>query len=173
MRHREALHPPRLLAVFNIQGSELVFLLLIALIVLGPEKLPDAIRKFTKTYAEFKKVAGGFQGELRQVLDEPMRELRGTADAIREAAMFDPEAAAEATPAAADERPKPMISEIVTRPAAEQREAGLNFGTPGARRAQPPERRDPAAADAAPAEAGTEVAESTESTESTDEGDAE
>ena len=136
--------------MFNIQGSELVFLLLIALLVLGPEKLPDAIRKFTKTYAEFKKVAGGFQGELRSVLDEPMRELRGTADAIRQAANLDgvenpadvlrqaanfdgdDPAAAPTAPAA---RPQPAVSEIAPRPAAaEQREATLNFGDPRARR---------------------------------------
>ena len=81
--------PPRLADVFNIQGSELIFLLLIALVVLGPEKLPDAVRKFAKAYAEFKKMANGFQGELRQALDEPMRELRDTADAMRAAANFD------------------------------------------------------------------------------------
>jgi sec-independent protein translocase protein TatB len=75
--------------VFNIQGSEMIFLLLIALIVLGPEKLPDAIRKFGRAYSEFKKMANGFQGELRDALDEPMRELRETADAMKSAADFD------------------------------------------------------------------------------------
>ena len=133
--------------MFNIQGSELVFLLLIALLVLGPEKLPDAIRKFTKTYAEFKKVASGFQGELRSVLDEPMRELRGTADAIRQAANLDGEetpsdvlrqaANSDAPASAASEspRPQPAVSEIASRPAAaQQREAALNFGDPRARR---------------------------------------
>ena len=71
--------------MFNIQGSELIFLLLVALVILGPEKLPDAVRKFTKAYTEFRKMANGFQGELKQVLDEPMRELRETADAMRDA----------------------------------------------------------------------------------------
>ncbi|MEI7547040.1 MAG: twin-arginine translocase TatA/TatE family subunit [Actinomycetota bacterium] len=126
--------------MFNIQGSELVFLLLIALLVLGPEKLPDAIRKFTRTYSEFKKVASGFQGELRQVLDEPMRELRGTADALRQAASFDPEApAAETAPEPTDEsaRPTPMVSEIAPRSGpADTGEAALNFGNPAAFRAR-------------------------------------
>jgi sec-independent protein translocase protein TatB len=81
--------PPRLRDVFNFSGSEIFFLLLIALVVLGPEKLPDAVRKFGKTYAEFKKVTSGFQSEFRQVLDEPMREMRETADAFRKAATFD------------------------------------------------------------------------------------
>lgn len=75
--------------MFNIQGSELIFLLLVALIVLGPEKLPDAMRRFGKAYGEFKKMANGFQGELRSALDEPMRELRDTADVMMKAAQFD------------------------------------------------------------------------------------
>jgi Tat protein translocase TatB subunit len=75
--------------VFNFSGSEIVFLLLLALIILGPEKLPDAVRKFGKTYAEFKKVTTGFQDELKSALDEPMREMRETADALRKAAQFD------------------------------------------------------------------------------------
>ncbi len=75
--------------MFNFSGSEIVFLLLLALIILGPEKLPDAIRSFGRTYAEFRKMTTGFQSELKQVLDEPMREMRQTADAIRQAADFD------------------------------------------------------------------------------------
>ena len=45
--------------MFNLSGSEIVFLLLLALIVLGPEKLPEAVRKFGKAYAEFKKMTTG------------------------------------------------------------------------------------------------------------------
>jgi sec-independent protein translocase protein TatB len=75
--------------VFNFSGSEIVFLLLLALIILGPEKLPDAIRSFGKTYAEFKKMTTGFQSELKTALDEPMREMRETADAFKQAASFD------------------------------------------------------------------------------------
>jgi sec-independent protein translocase protein TatB len=75
--------------VFNFSGSEIVFLLLLALIILGPEKLPDAIRSFGKTYAEFKKATTGFQSELKNALDEPMREMRETADAFKQAASFD------------------------------------------------------------------------------------
>ena len=75
--------------MFNFSGSEIIFLLLLALIILGPEKLPDAVRKFGKGYAEFKKVTTGFQQELKSALDEPMREMRETADAFRKAASFE------------------------------------------------------------------------------------
>jgi len=72
--------------VFNLQGSEIIAILLLALVVLGPEKLPDAVRKFTKTYSELKKMSTGFQSELKSALDEPMRELRETANLVRDAA---------------------------------------------------------------------------------------
>ena len=90
--------------MFNLSGSEIVFLLLIALIVLGPEKLPEAVRKFGKAYAEFKKMSSGFQSELKTALDEPMREMRETAEAFKKAANFDfldePDEADTAEPAA-------------------------------------------------------------------------
>ena len=72
--------------MFNLQGSEIVVILLLALVVLGPEKLPDAVRKFTKTYSELKKMSTGFQSELKSALDEPMREMRETANLVRDAA---------------------------------------------------------------------------------------
>ena len=122
--------------MFNVQGSELIFLLLIALIVLGPEKLPSAVRKFVKTYTEFKKMANGFQGELKQAFEEPLRELRGTADALKAAATFDDDTKAKpkasspaATPAESttdaaslSSRPTPAVSEV--------QGGKLNFGVP-------------------------------------------
>jgi sec-independent protein translocase protein TatB len=66
--------------VFNLSGSEVVFILLAALVVLGPEKLPGAIRQFGRIYSELRKMGQGFQSELRDAFDEPMRELRETAD---------------------------------------------------------------------------------------------
>jgi sec-independent protein translocase protein TatB len=75
--------------MFNLSGSEIVFLLLLALIVLGPEKLPEAVRKFGKVYGEVKKMSSGFQSELKSALDEPMREMRETAEAFKKAAKFE------------------------------------------------------------------------------------
>lgn len=72
--------------MFNLQGSEIIVILLLALVVLGPEKLPDAIRKFSQTYGELKKMGNGFQSELKSALDEPMREMRETADLVQRAA---------------------------------------------------------------------------------------
>jgi sec-independent protein translocase protein TatB len=69
--------------VFNLSGSEIVFILLAGLVVLGPEKLPGAIRQVGRIYSELRKMGQGFQDELRSTLDEPMRELRETADLAR------------------------------------------------------------------------------------------
>ncbi len=125
--------------MFNLQGSEMIFLVLIALVVLGPEKLPEAVRKFTKTYAEFKKTVGGFQTEFRDAMDEPMRELRETANAVRDAAKFDLDLDAKGGDASAMEKLTPPVSGIApktpttTTPAA-VRNTGLNFGGANPRR---------------------------------------
>lgn len=123
--------------MFNLQGSEIIFLLLIALVVLGPEKLPDAIRKFGRVYGELRKMANGFQGELRSAFDEPMREIRGTADAIRQAANLDlnvplntPLPGVNSEQAAVDAATPPAQGTGA-------REVGLDFGTAALKRQRP------------------------------------
>ena len=71
--------------MFNLSGSEIIVILLLALVVLGPEKLPEALRRAGRTYAELKKMGNSFQTEMRSVLDEPMKEMRDTADLLRKA----------------------------------------------------------------------------------------
>jgi sec-independent protein translocase protein TatB len=66
--------------VFNLSGSEVVFLLLIGLVVLGPEKLPDAMRKFGRLYQEIKNIASGVQRDLRTGFDDPLQEIKKTAE---------------------------------------------------------------------------------------------
>jgi sec-independent protein translocase protein TatB len=94
--------------VFNLQGSEIIFILLIALVVLGPEKLPGAIRRATKTYAELRKMGDSFQSEFKAVIDEPMRELRDTANLIKDQA--DPKKVAEAAEREAAENAKALAA---------------------------------------------------------------
>lgn len=84
--------------MFNLTGSEIVVILLLALVILGPEKLPDAIRRFGRTYAEFKRMSAGFQTEFRSVLEEPVREMRDTADMLGRATSFEPAKLEEPTP---------------------------------------------------------------------------
>lgn len=75
----------RLIAVFNVTGGEVLIILVVALIVLGPEKLPDMIRKAGRLYGELRKMSNGFQSELREAFEEPARELRETANLARNA----------------------------------------------------------------------------------------
>lgn len=74
--------------MFNFQGSELIIILLLALVVLGPEKLPEAMRRLGRFYGDLKKVSTSFQEEFRAAVDEPMRELRDTANTLRDSADF-------------------------------------------------------------------------------------
>lgn len=74
--------------MFNLQGSELIIILLLALVVLGPEKLPDAMRRAGRFYADLKKMSSSFQDEFKSAVDEPMREMRETANVLRDSADF-------------------------------------------------------------------------------------
>jgi sec-independent protein translocase protein TatB len=58
--------------VLNVGTGELLVVLLVALIVLGPDKLPQAARKVGQVLAEVRKVSSGFQSELRDAMKEPV-----------------------------------------------------------------------------------------------------
>jgi len=64
-------------------GSEVMFLLIIGLVVLGPEKLPDAIRRMGRLYAELKRMSSGVQTDLRKVMDEPLKEMMNTTNSVK------------------------------------------------------------------------------------------
>jgi sec-independent protein translocase protein TatB len=57
--------------VFNIGPEKLLLLFIIALVVLGPTKLPDAARTLGKALGEFRKVSGRLQNEVRDALADP------------------------------------------------------------------------------------------------------
>ena len=59
--------------MFNVGTGELLVILLIALIVLGPDKLPDAARKMGNIVGELRRMSGGFQAEMRHAMDELAR----------------------------------------------------------------------------------------------------
>ncbi len=93
--------------MFNVSGGEIIVILLLALVVLGPEKLPEALRRAGRTYAELKKMGNSFQTEMRSVLDEPMKEMRDTADLLRKAVDVTVETATTDTRAVP--RPSPAV----------------------------------------------------------------
>jgi len=58
--------------VFNVGTPELLVILLVALIVLGPNKLPEVARQIGKALAEVRRLGAGFQAEMRDAMD-PVR----------------------------------------------------------------------------------------------------
>lgn len=58
----------------NIGAAEVLVIFIIALIVLGPNKLPDAARQVGKAVTEIRRVSTGFQRELRDAMEDPFAE---------------------------------------------------------------------------------------------------
>ncbi len=54
----------------SLSGVEFLVIALFAFLVLGPEKLPDAMRRAGKLLGEIRKVTSGFQEEVRAAMAE-------------------------------------------------------------------------------------------------------
>ncbi len=55
--------------MLNVGGGEVIVILLVALVVLGPTKLPEAVRQVSRAIGELRKLSAGFQAEIQEVLD--------------------------------------------------------------------------------------------------------
>ncbi|MCD9623078.1 Sec-independent protein translocase subunit TatA/TatB [Rhabdothermincola salaria] len=64
--------------MFNVGGGEILVILLIALLFLGPERMPDAAKKLGRFLGEARRMTAGFQEEVRSAMD-----LSGTDDAVQ------------------------------------------------------------------------------------------
>ena len=56
----------------SIGPAEILVVLVVALIVLGPNRLPEAARQMGRAFAEIRKLSSGFQAELRDVMTDPV-----------------------------------------------------------------------------------------------------
>ena len=52
----------------NLGAGEILVILLLALLVLGPDKLPGAARSIGKTMSQFRKMSQGFEQEVRSAM---------------------------------------------------------------------------------------------------------
>lgn len=109
----------------SVGAPEVLVILVLALVVLGPERLPQAARTMGRWVGEVRRVTGSLQAEVRDVVDEVMRPVNETAtvatesftstfsasDAGAGAAMAEPEptSTAAAPSEASSEPPAPDV----------------------------------------------------------------
>ncbi len=61
----------------SLTGGEVIMILVAALLVLGPERLPETARTMGQWIAKLKAMTGNLQSEVREVLDDPsMKPIR-------------------------------------------------------------------------------------------------
>ncbi len=56
--------------MFNVGGGELLVIMLIALIVLGPQRLGPAARQIGRVMGDVRRISSGFQQELKDAFDD-------------------------------------------------------------------------------------------------------
>lgn len=78
----------------NLDPDKLVVLFVIALLVLGPKRLPEVARTAGRWMAEVRKYTSAIQGELHGVLGEPLKQTSALRDEFR-SAIAEPRAALE------------------------------------------------------------------------------
>jgi sec-independent protein translocase protein TatB len=95
--------------MFNVGGGELLVILLVALIVLGPQRLPDAARQVGRVMGDIRRISGGFQQELKDAFDTSDGPARRTEPVPLAKAVTEADDKAAAPPAdTADPGPRPL-----------------------------------------------------------------
>ena len=56
----------------NLGTAEILIIFLVALIVLGPDKLPGAAKQVGRVFSQIKSVSSGFQREMQQAMNDPL-----------------------------------------------------------------------------------------------------
>lgn len=130
----------------NLGSGELLVIFFVALIVLGPNKLPDAARQVGRAVAEIRRISGGFQREMREAMREPLE----TVDDLKNAAT-DPFGSARSSAAPNPTRPhRPTTPKPTADPA--------DGGDDNATTADPADAGDDNATTPDPADAGEDNA---------------
>lgn len=108
--------------MFNVGGGEIIVILLLALIVLGPDRLPDAAKKLGRVMGDVRRMTSGFQEEVRNAMDITGT---GTGDALDRAGpgprLIGPPPAPEGAPAATPTAPTPATTTPAEAAPAEDR----------------------------------------------------
>ena len=67
----------------NLGAGEILVILLVGLLVLGPQRLPAVGRQVGRVITEIRKVSRGFQEEFRAAIDDPLGEAEARARGAR------------------------------------------------------------------------------------------
>ena len=59
--------------MLNVGTPEMLVILVVALLVLGPNKLPEVARQVGKAMGEIRRLGAGFQAEMRDAMQEPVK----------------------------------------------------------------------------------------------------
>src|SRR5438874_5563562 len=105
----------------TLGGPEVILILVIALIVFGPRRLPEIGKSMGKMLAEFRKASNDFKRTIEDELE---------AEKVRESAP--PPPAAEAAPATAAVTEPPLVPPMESAPASETVPVASDAGTPAA-----------------------------------------
>ena len=95
--------------MFNIGSGELIIIALIAIVLFGKEDLPATLRKFTKGFAQFKKISNEAQRSWVEVRDDMAKTIREVTDEPQKYADSINEQLAAVVEVANDNDPKPSI----------------------------------------------------------------
>jgi len=118
--------------MFGMSGSELLIIAILALVLLGPERLPGVARTLGRVGRELRTVANGLKAEVQAGLGDDselgrtagqtMREVRQAADGLRAMVMSGLDeggrgaAPAAPAPATAAEAPAPVANSAAAPP---------------------------------------------------------
>jgi len=111
----------------NLGAAEVLVIFIVALIVLGPNKLPDAARQVGKAVTEIRRVSSGFQRELRDAMEDPLAEEKAREAGRQEVARSQLD---KKHPLADKPRPVSPATPPAAAPPATEAESVVEDGTP-------------------------------------------
>lgn len=123
--------------MFNIGGGEFLVIALIALIVLGPQRLPDAARQVGKAMGELRRLSTGFQSELKDAFAEAEQPTPRSPSRAALTAVPDPDPTVGAAVRSVSGQRSPRRTPLRAAPSSEQASSGSS-GAPstGSKRAR-------------------------------------
>ncbi|MHB8467247.1 MAG: twin-arginine translocase TatA/TatE family subunit [Acidimicrobiales bacterium] len=83
---------------FNLSFTHMLVVAIVALIVLGPERLPNAARTAGTLYREWRKVSSGLQAEVRDVFSDFTEPFNDALSELRTGQVGEPDKATESPP---------------------------------------------------------------------------